>query len=77
MMAALKKSQDPLYVSLREKMDLYPTVAECLEAVVSGSHAILENIPYIKLMIGRALKVRRNRHFESRVFHQCDHSLQH
>ena len=60
MLTTLKKSQDPLYVSMRGKTDLFRTIEDCLQAMVENTHAFVESIPYAILVIESVLKVRTN-----------------
>lgn len=55
---SLQTIEDPLYVSLKGKLDLMPSCPErCLEAAVGGSHAFLDSIPTSKLLMERTLGV--------------------
>ena len=59
MLTTLKKSKDTLYVNIWNKMDFYPLEEECLQAMLRGTHAFMDNIPYLTIRVGRMLKVRR------------------
>lgn len=56
-MTALKENQNPLFVGLRQKLDLMPSMDHSVEAVLQGSHAYLEASTYGRIMMGRALRV--------------------
>lgn len=55
--ALLKGSMNPLFRSLREKMDLFPTVVMCVEAMMARTHVFINRALYAYTEVTSKFKV--------------------